>query len=110
MGAIISAIKLAQRDQQALFISDTVELNKIVDKSSAAIGCVHYYLGGGIKSHDFIMGYVKVQRDTTIRKLKEEEIEDKLSGHVISDNYGFWYTADDTYESICARFIKQGNY
>ena len=110
VAAIISAIKMVQFNQQEYYTNNVDELNKIVDKEMAALACLSTYLGGGITGADFIEGYNKVQRNTPMRKNKEEEIENQLGGRVISGNFGFWYTANDSYESICARFIKQGDY
>ena len=107
VGAIISAIKMVQLDQQEYFIEDVTELNKVVDKEMAAVDCLSTFLGGGVTGEDFLEGYNKVQRNTPLRKAKEEEIEKKLGGHVLSGNFGFWYTTNDSYESICARYIKE---
>lgn len=107
-GAIISAIKRAQIDQQEMFVKDPDKLNKLEDKGSASIMCLNTYIDDDIKTDDFIHGYDALMRNTPERKALQEEIENKLGGHVISSNFGFRYEAQDSYKSLCDRYIKEG--
>jgi hypothetical protein len=105
-GALVSAIKIAQNDQQEMFVKDSDKLNKLEDKGAAAVWCLGTYLDGN-SLEDFVHGYDKLMRNTPERKALQESIENKLGGHVISVNFGFKNDTWEPAESICSKFINQ---
>ncbi|TXJ02892.1 MAG: hypothetical protein E6Q32_01770 [Neisseriales bacterium] len=83
--ATIAAIKLAQYYQQQIGVTDDKEMNVISNKALAANYCLNLPM---LEQHAFINKYADMLRDTPARKAEQNRIENLLSNHVISADYG----------------------
>ncbi|MCE2706832.1 MAG: hypothetical protein LW807_07130 [Proteobacteria bacterium] len=83
--ATIAAIKMAQYYQQQIGVTDDKEMNVISNKALAANYCLNLPM---LEQHVFINKYADMLRDTPARKAEQNRIENLLSNHVISADYG----------------------